>query len=171
MKSIKVLILHETELIKNMLGSTIEDEEGLIVVAQFSTVEKALAYSGSYQVALISVSLPDQGVLGILKYNEAVTPERHMYFIGRSDAPADILIYIEKGSAGYITEKHDIQELIDRLRMANQEQDRVSNSDIWRMMKRLAKSPRLFSQVENAIGSQVDLTPREQEILELLGQG
>ena len=94
-----------------------------------------------------------------------------MIFIGISDAPADILRYIEEGSAGYITEKYDIQDLIDRLRMANQEQGRVSNSVIWIMMKRLAKFPRLFSQVENAISSQVDLTPRAQEILELLGQG
>ena len=76
MKAIKVLILHETELVKNMLVSTIDYEEGLIVVAQFSTEEKARAYSGSYQVALISVSLPDQGALGILKYNNAETPER-----------------------------------------------------------------------------------------------
>ena len=171
MESVKILIVHETELISNMLVSILDDEEGMEVVAHFRRLEEALAYHGSYDVAVISTSLPEEGALRFLERNEKFTPDRHMIFLGMKDTKAHILKYIEEGAAGYITEDHDMAELIDRIRLAVREKGSVSKNIVWAMMQRLAKLSQLFSRVEDAIGTPVELTPREEEVLELIGEG
>jgi DNA-binding NarL/FixJ family response regulator len=120
---------------------------------------------------VVSTSLPEDGALRFLERNEAKTPERHMIFLGMKNTKAHILKYIEEGAAGYITEDHDMAELIDRIRLAVREKGSVSRSIVWAMMQRLAKLSQLFSRVEDAIGSPVELTPREEEVLELIGEG
>jgi len=171
LESIKVLILHETELISNMLVSILDDEEGMEVVAHFRRLEEALTYQGPYDVAVVSTSLPDEGALQFLERNEKIAPDRHLIFLGMKATKAHILKYIEEGAAGYITEDHDMAELIHRVRLAVQEKGKVSRNIVWAMMQRLAKLSQLFSRVEDAIGSPVELTPREEEVLDLIGEG
>jgi DNA-binding NarL/FixJ family response regulator len=171
MDRIKILIVHETELIINMLVSILDDEKDMEVVAYYRGLEEALSFAGAYQVALVSTSLPDDGALKFLEHNQKNSPEKHVIFIGMQKTKAHILKFIEEGASGYITEDHDMEDLVRRIRQATRGRGIISRRMVWAMMNRLQKLSRLFSRVEDAIGSPVELTPREEEVLSLIGEG
>jgi len=171
MNPIRVLIIHETELILNMLDSILEEEEGIEIASHVQAVDEALKYPGEYQVALISVSLPDNGAREFLDFLGENKPEVHGIVIGMTESKAQILKYIEAGAEGYVLKEHDVEDLIQRIRVTAQGKSMVSRGVARAIMDRLAKLAGLFSTVEDAIGGAAELTPREEEVLDLIGEG
>ena len=94
-----------------------------------------------------------------------------MIVIGMTESKAQILEYIEGGADGYVLQEHDVDDLINRIRITIEGKGVVSRKIARAMMDRLAKLSGLFSEVEEAIGQPTDLTPREEEVLELIGEG
>lgn len=154
-----------------MLTSILEDEQDLEIAGQFQDLKEALDYAGEYQVALISVSLPDDGARTFLDHIHSRDQDVHVIMIGMTESKAQILEYIEGGADGYVLQEHDVDDLINRIRITMEGKGVVSRKIARAMMDRLAKLSGLFSEVEEAIGQPTDLTPREEEVLELIGEG
>lgn len=171
MEKIKILILHETELVLNMLVSILADEDQLEVVGHFQTLDEALGYRGDYQVALVSVSLPEDGARRFLTHAVEQPSDIHLIMIGMTESKSQILEYIEAGADGYVLKEHDVDDLINRIKVTVQDKGVVSKKVARAMMERLSDLSDLFSEVEEAIGTPTDLTPREEEVLELIGKG
>lgn len=171
MEKIKILILHETELVLNMLVSILTDEDQLEVVGHFQTLDEALGCRGDYQVALVSVSLPDDGARRFLNHAVEQGSDIHLIMIGMTESKSQILEYIEAGADGYVLKEHDVDDLINRIKVTVQDKGVVSKKVARAMMERLSDLSDLFSDVEEAIGTPTDLTPREEEVLELIGKG
>lgn len=171
MEKIKILILHETELVLNMLVSILADEDQLEVVGHFQTLDEALGYRGDYQVALVSVSLPEDGAKRFLTHAVEQPSDIHLIMIGMTESKSQILEYIEAGADGYVLKEHDVDDLINRIKVTVQDKGVVSKKVARAMMERLSDLSDLFSEVEEAIGTPTDLTPREEEVLELIGKG
>lgn len=171
MKTIKVLILHETELVLNMLDSILTDEPDLEIVGQFQTLEDAREHPTPFDVALVSVSLPANGAQTFLDQLQENNPEAHAIVIGMTESRTQILKYIESGADGYVLKEHDVDDLMERIRITAQDKGVVSRRVARAMMDRLSKLSELFSEVEDAVGTPADLTPREEEVLDLIGEG
>jgi len=171
MKAIKILIIHETELVLNMLASILSDESDLEVIGQYQALDQALAFSSPYDVALVSVSLPANGAQTFLDHANENHPKAHTIVIGMTESKTQILKYIESGADGYVLKEHDVKDLMERIRITAQNKGVVSGRVARAMMKRLSKLSNLFSEVEEAIGTPADLTPREEEVLNLIGDG
>lgn len=171
METIKILIIHETELVLNMVVSILVDEEDLQIVGQFQSLDNALNFSDPFDVALVSVSLPANGAQTFLDRIQETHPDAHTIMIGMTESKAQILKYIEAGADGYVLKEHDVDDLIDRIRITAENKGVVSRGVARAMMDRLSTLSDLFSEVEGAIGSPADLTPREEEVLALLGEG
>lgn len=171
MNTIKVLILHETELVLNMLDSILTDEPDLEIVGRFQALEDALEHPSPFDVALVSVSLPANGAQTFLDQLQETNPEAHAIVIGMTESKAQILKYIEAGADGYVLKEHDVDDLMERIRITAQNKGVVSARVARAMMDRLSRLSELFSDVEDAIGTPADLTPREEEVLDLIGEG
>lgn len=171
MKTIKVLILHETELVLNMLDSILTDEPDLEIVGQFQTLEDAREHPTPFDVALVSVSLPANGAQTFLDQLQENHPEAHAIVIGMTESKTQILKYIESGADGYVLKEHDVDDLMERIRITAQDKGVVSRRVARAMMDRLSRLSELFSEVEDAVGTPADLTPREEEVLDLIGEG
>ncbi len=167
----RVLLVSETRLVCNMLSSLLEDEPDIEIVGSATTVEDALNYDGDYDMILVSASLPNDGALTLTKNVTSDDPDTKIVVLGMAHAKSQILQYVEAGADGYVLKDHTVDELLKRVRMTQDDKAVVSPKIASAMMDRLTEWAQLFSDVEAVIDEPADLTPREREILELIGEG
>lgn len=168
---IRVLLVSEMGLVSNLIASVLEDETDIDVVGQTTSPEAALDELAEADVALVSTRLRENGAL---KFTEG-TAEREdavkVLVIGLRESEQEILKYVEAGADGYVLRDNSVGTLLEKVRAADQGEALVSPDIAYALMSRLTELAQLFSRVEMGLDEPVDLTPREQEVLDLVGQG
>jgi DNA-binding NarL/FixJ family response regulator len=69
-----------------------------------------------------------------------------------------------------VLKNDSVDELLSRIRAAQRGRALVSPKIAAALMSRVTELAQLFADIESGINEAVDLTPREHEILELIGQ-
>jgi DNA-binding NarL/FixJ family response regulator len=168
---IKLLFVSELRLVGNMLASLLEDETDIDVVGSVTTVNEALSENIDFDVILVSTSLPNSGALELTQKVVERDPDAKILVLGMTESKAEVLQYVEAGASGYVLKDDSVDDLLDRVRLAYEDKARVSPKIAGALMSRLSSLAQLFSDVEAIVDEPADLTPREREILGLVGQG
>lgn len=174
MNPTKVLLVIEVPLIGNIFASVLEDEPDIHVAGCVTCVQDALTFMETQEadVALVSVALPDQGALTLIRTMVDRVPAIRILALGLSeDDKHATLRYIEAGAAGYILKDSSLTELIEIIRLAQRGEARVSTKMAGALMERLSNLARMFSAFESKVDGDVRLTSREFEVLQCIGQG
>jgi DNA-binding NarL/FixJ family response regulator len=168
---IRVLLVSEMGLVSNLIASVLEDEADIDVVGQTTSPEAALDQLSGADVVLVSTRLRENGALrfteGTAKRDDAVK----VLVIGLRESEQEILKYVEAGADGYVLRDNSVGTLLEKVRAADQGEALVSPDIAYALMSRLTELAQLFSRVETGLDEPVDLTPREEEVLDLVGQG
>jgi DNA-binding NarL/FixJ family response regulator len=168
---IKLLIVSETVLVSNMLASLLEDEPGIEVIDTETNIDNILQHKMNYDVILASASLPEQGAMSLTRSVSENDPNTKIVLVGLTETKSQILDYVEAGADGYVLQQNTFDELIERVKKAASGKAVVSPKIAGAMADRLNEWASLFSDVEAVLDNPVDLTPREHEVLELIGDG
>lgn len=168
---IKLLIVSETVLVSNMLASLLEDEPGIEVIDTETNIDNILHHKMNYDVILASASLPEQGAMSLTRSVSENDPNTKIVLVGLTETKSQILDYVEAGADGYVLQQNTFDELIERVKKAASGKAVVSPKIAAAMADRLNEWASLFSDVEAVLDNPVDLTPREHEVLELIGEG
>lgn len=67
-------------------------------------------------VALVSVGLPDQSALELIRAIIDISPTTKVLALGLSEDADDVLKYIEAGALGYILKDSSLEDLVETLR-------------------------------------------------------
>lgn len=171
-KPTKVLLVNEAKLVCNMLASLLEDEDDLEVVGSATSVEEVLNGDWTYDLLLVSTNLPDEGALRLTqKVTSDEEPNTRIVVLGLTVAKYQVLKFIEAGADGYVLKNHSVEELIKRIRAVKNDKAVVSPKIAGALIDRLSELAQLFSEVEAILDQPADLTPREEEVLALIGEG
>ncbi len=168
---IKVLVASETQLVSNMLVSLLDDDPDIEVVSTASEVEEVLSARESYDMLLVSAGFPNNGAMKLVKALSASEEDKKIIVLGMTESKTQILRFIEAGADGYVLKEHSVEELIERIHVTAEDKAVVSPRVAEAIMDRLATLSDLFSEVEDVIRDPIDLTPREMEVLEHIGEG
>lgn len=170
-EKIRVLLVNEQKLICNLLSSLLRDEPDIDVIGYATTIDEAVEQIVECDIMLLSTRLPDQGALHLL--NNMVNHNEHtkVLVLGLTESRQQIIQYIEAGAAGYILKDDSVDTLLQNIRAAADDKALVSPKIAAAMMSRLASLAHLFSDVEAVLTDPDSLTDREQEVLELIGDG
>lgn len=174
MDPIKVLLVIEAPLIGNIFASVLDDEADMQVAGCVASVPDALAFlrSSQVQVAVVSVGLPDQGALELIRMLADQAPATRVLALGLSeDDQSHTLRYIEAGAVGYILKDSSLEEFLAAIRLARRGEAHISTKMAGAMMERLSRLARMFAAVEHRVDGDVHLTSRELEVLQCIGQG
>ena len=173
MDLIKVLPIIEVRLIANIFADVLAAEPDIAVAGCCTDPEEGLEIiqQQNVDVALVSVGLPNQGALELIRTIMDVSPTTKVLALGLLDNPDDVLKYIEAGAAGYIVKDSALDEMIEILRATQRGEARVSAKIAGAMIERLSSLAKTFSTVETGIMEGVRLTRREQEVLQFIGKG
>ena len=169
---INVLVVHDTYLMCNMIASALEGEVDINIAGCVTGVEEALekAQNEQIDVVLISTRLPDQGALRLTQQITQSVSCVNVLVLGLSEHREDVLKYIEAGAKGYVLKNDSVEDLLVTIRSAYTGKAKVSPEIAAALMNRVSELAQRFSNLNPDLHSTGQLTARELEILELVGQ-
>ena len=173
MDVIKVLPIIEVRLIANIFVDVLGAEPNIAMVGFATNAQDGLRIiqEQAVDVALVSVGLPDQSALELIRNILDTSPYTKVLALGLSENADDVLQYIEAGASGYILKDSSLNDLVKTLQLTRRGEAQVSAKIAGAMMERLSSLARLFSTVENGMTDGVRLTPREQQVLQCIEKG
>jgi len=167
---IRVLLVDQIRLLCNVIAAVLEDEPDMKVIGCATSMSEALRVASESDVVLVNIRMANGAALKLIRaIADAESPPK-VLALGLAESKEQILQYVQAGAAGYVLKDDSVDELVERVRGAYAGQVQVSPRIAAALMSRIAEYAQLLDEVETGIGSTADLTPREQEILELIGQ-
>ncbi len=169
MTKIRVLLTNEIRLMANVVAAILEEEDDIQVVGTATTAEQVLALAPTCDVVLISTRLTDGTALEVTQAIAQAYPEVKVLVLGLAESETEILQYVEAGAKGYVLKDDSVDELIRNIRAAHNNEALVSPEITAALMTRVSELAQLFAETA-AVPEAVELTPREREVLHLIGQ-
>lgn len=169
MSTIRVFVVNEIKLICNVMAATLEDFEDLEVVGSAITVEAIPEDLREIDVMLVSTSLPEQGALRLIAGLREQDVDVKVLVVGLAESEAEILQYVEAGADGYVLKDESVEELVRHIRALSRGEALVSPEIASRLITRVSELAQMAPSSLD-LGASADLTPREHEVLELIGQ-
>jgi DNA-binding NarL/FixJ family response regulator len=156
----------------NVIASALEDEPDIKVVGSATSVEEALEVIALEHVDLLLVStrLPDQGALRLTEAITEKTLTTDVLVLGVTEKKERVLQYVEAGAIGYVLKDDTVEDMLETIRAAQEGKAFISPKIASALMERVSELAGMFAALETGIIEQADLTSREIEVLELLGQ-
>lgn len=172
MHPIRILLVNEIRLMGNVIAAALEDEPDIRVVARVTSLEAALKVVSEEEVdvALVSTRLPDQGALKLTGAITEMAPDTKVLALGLTEEKKRVLRYVEAGATGYILKDDSLDDMLGTIRAAQEGKVFVSPEIAAAMVERISNLAQMFSDVENSVTDEAGLTPRELEVLQLIGE-
>jgi len=169
---IRILLVNDIQLISNVIAASLEDEPDITIVDCVSSAEDALRsiQEQEIDVALVSTRLPNQGALEFTKKIAKFSPSTKVLALGLSEDKNQVLRFIEAGASGFVLKDNSVNELIENIRAAKDKKAFISPEIASAIMDRLTELTQLLLDCGNSFPDEANLTPRELEILELVGR-
>lgn len=169
---IRILIVHPTKLISSLLASVLQEEQDIHVIAQAQHVDDALykLELSRCNIVLVAASLPENGALQLTQTITTAHPEIKVLVFGLPKAEQVILQYVMAGAAGYVLQEVPVEGLFDNIRAVHEDKALVSPGIAAAFMRQLAEMAQI-SHAGISPAALETLTPREHEVLALIGDG
>lgn len=171
MEKINVLIVNEVRFVCDVITRALEDEPGIEVVATATTVEEALKLAPNSDVVLVSTKMANHGAMELTEQISHQYNDIKVLAMGLAERYSEIEKFIEAGADGIVHKDDSIDDLVDHIQASYEEKALLSPKVAYRLMSKVAEFAQLLDDVEIGIDEISKLTPREREILELIGKG
>ncbi len=169
---IELIVVDPVYLTGQVIGAALEGEPDIRIVGIASTAEDALALleEKACTGVLISAVSPESEALDLVATITERWPEVKCLVYGLPDSSGIILRYIEAGTAGYVLQEDSAAELLHNIRAAAEERALISSEIAAELMTRLVELAERVDQLGLNPDVYDELTPREKEVLGLIGQ-
>lgn len=170
---IRVLLVNEMQLMCNVITAALEDEPDIRVVDCATSVAEALrkAQQADLDVILISTRLADEGALVLTQALTEEQPSVSVLLLGLTENKERVLRYIEAGASGYVKRNDSVDDLVEKIRALREEKVHVSPKIAAALIERLSELAQMFASLESSVVEEAGLTPRELQVLDLIGKG
>lgn len=173
MDRIRVYIVHEDRSEAELTASLLAKSHGIRVSGHCSSALEAQARLGKglCDIVLVSATLPNEGSLRLIRSIRSTCAPTKVIAAGVPPDTQVIMRFVAAGVSGYTLEDENIHVLRDRIYAINDGKAAVSPAIAATMMVHLTKLSKLTARFDLRPRAYANLTDREQEILEMLGQG
>jgi len=168
---IRLLVVHEARVFCKVITAALRQESDIQVVGSATTESDALRQIALCDMALICATLPDEGALSLIRSLRKSDAEVKVLVMGLPQSQEAILQYIEAGADGYILQDDSMRELLKNIRSVHRGEALASPQVIAALMARVARLAELQAEFGPDVDKLAALTPREREVLALLGEG
>lgn len=161
MVGISVLLVDDHALIRQGLRRAFEQTDDLVVVAEAGSLAEALALERAHNpdVAVVDVNLGDGNGIEFVKTMRSRRPEMGLVVLTMYDGDEHVFASLEAGASAFVLKGAPSEDVVSAARQAASAPTAFTAQDLAGAMRRRMQAP------------QVTLTPRETEILQLLGKG
>ena len=168
------VVIHERDRVNgDLMTDHLSELDFLTVLGTTVTVEGALELI-EYEHPDLVVShadAPHNGSLRLAQQIRARDLDTDLVVIGVSIDPGETLEYLEGGAVAYLTKDSGLEELDRRIREVLDGRTSMDPAVQYRAIRRLARLSEMCRESGLDVGRLQRLTPREREVLGLLGEG
>lgn len=160
----RVLVVDDHPLFRQGVVATLTREPGIEVVAEAESIAEALRLTRALKpdVVLLDVALPDGTGIDAIQFLRQAHPGTRILMLTVNDASEAVIEAVRSGAAGYLLKGSSANEVVTALRTVALGGTYASPGAAASLISEVARPRR-------AVES--ELTPREQEVHELLGEG
>jgi len=170
---IRILVVHPSRLICSLYATAFDDKLNMKVVAQATTVKDALTQleTCDCNIVLASAMLPDNGALTLTKEITQSHPAIKVLVVGLPESKNAVLQYVMAGASGYVLQDVTVDNLFKNIQAVQEDKALVSPSIAAALMSHVAELAHMSARPYLEPSAYAELTPRELEVLELIGEG
>ncbi|XUL91701.1 response regulator [Streptomyces galilaeus] len=167
---IRVFLLDDHEVVRRGLSDLLDAEEDISVVGDAENVEHALVRAPAVRphVAVLDVRLPDGDGITVCRELRDQMPELAVLMLTSFDDEDALLDAIMAGASGYVLKQIKGTDLVSAVRTVASGQSMLDPATTARLMRSLRAEPAQVPEIAPELAS---LSPREREILALIGDG
>lgn len=170
---VRILIVHPTRLVCSLYASVFDDKPNMEVVAQATKIKDAFEQieTCDCNIVLVSVALPDNGALELTKVVAQKCPKIKVLVVGLPESKNAVLQYVMAGASGYVFQDVTVENLFKHIQAAQEDKALISPTMASAFMDHIAELAHISARPYLEPEAYTELTPRELEVLELIGQG
>lgn len=162
---VAVLLLEDHVLVREGIRALLEQQDGIRVVAEASTLREAEAAEPRADVIVADLNLPDAHGADVVDRLRRSHPRSAVLVLTMVDDPVDVQLCLASGARGYLIKDSGADEVVAAVRRVAAGDDYVQPALAaalarWR---EVVAGPRARTAAE--------LTPREREVLRLIALG
>jgi two-component system response regulator NreC len=161
------VILDDHPVVRAGLRLLLQQDDGLEIVAEASTLAEALALDIEADVILADLVLKDARGAEVVAALRRARPSVAVFVLTMMDEPEEIIPVLEAGAQGFMLKEAAPADLIDAVRRVGGGETYLQPS-LGASLVRKRESP---SRNRQAAESTAALTPRERDVLHLLALG
>jgi DNA-binding NarL/FixJ family response regulator len=168
--SVRVLIVDDDDLMRAGLKAVLSTDDTIDVMGEAGDGRAALqqARAGKPDVVLMDVRMPDLDGISATSELLAVSPEIKVAILTTFERDEYIFGALSAGASGFLLKRTKPEELIAAIHTLAAGDSLLSPSVTTRVIERMAGQPATPSEASKRLD---ELTPREREVLELIGRG
>jgi DNA-binding NarL/FixJ family response regulator len=167
---IRVFLMDDHEVVRRGVHDLLEAEPDIEVVGEASSAEQALARGPALRpdVAVLDVRLPDGNGITVCRDLRSAMPALACLMLTSFDDDDALLDAIMAGAAGYVLKQIRGTDLVSAVRTVASGQSLLDPATTARLMNSLRGERTAAAPEQAALAA---LSPREREILGLVGEG
>ena len=168
------VVVHERDRVNSeLLADHLDGSPYLEVVGTSVTSEATLDLVNLREPDLVvsHADAPRNGSLRLAQRLRAKNPATPLVVFGVDAGPSTTVEYLEAGAISYVREDDGLEALDSALRDVLSDRSRLDPEVGYRVVRRLAQLAEICRRKGLDAGRLQRLTPREREVLELLGEG
>ncbi|MFF8864752.1 response regulator [Streptomyces sp. NPDC015139] len=167
---IRVFLLDDHEIVRRGLADLLDGEADIRVVGDSDTAEHALTRGPALRphVAVLDVRLPDGDGITVCRELRSRMPDVACLMLTSFDDEEALLDAIMAGSSGYVLKQIKGSDLISAVRPVAAGESMLDLATTARLMRSLQADPAATPALPPELAG---LSPREQDILALIGDG
>lgn len=170
---VRIVVVHPARLVCSLYASVLDEKPNTEVVAQATEAAAALdeLTRTRCDIALVSAMLPDNGALDLTRTITRDYPHTKVLVVGLPESKSAILQYVMAGASGYVLQDVTVDKLFDHIHAADSDKAIISPAIAAAFMDQIAELSRISAHPYLEPDAYAELTPRELEVLELIGEG
>ncbi|UWE10529.1 response regulator [Actinacidiphila bryophytorum] len=167
---IRVFLLDDHEVVRRGVHDLLDSEPDIEVVGEAGTADHAMARGPALRpdVAVLDVRLPDGDGISVCRELRSAMPELACLMLTSFDDDDALLDAIMAGAAGYVLKQIKGSDLVSAVRTVASGQSMLDPATTARLMSSLRSDSAPAEPEQQQLAA---LSPRERDILELVGEG
>ncbi|MFC5146798.1 response regulator [Streptomyces aureoversilis] len=169
-RPIRVFLLDDHEVVRRGVHDLLDAEDDIVVAGEAGTVDHALARGPALRpdVAVLDVRLPDGDGITVCRELRSRMPGLACLMLTSFDDDDALLDAIMAGAAGYVLKQIKGSDLVSAIRTVASGQSMLDPATTTRLMTSLRGDGEDTGSGDERLA---DLSPRERDILALIGDG
>jgi DNA-binding NarL/FixJ family response regulator len=165
---IRLLIVEDHAALRTALGYLIDREDDMTVAAQAGSIAEAVERLFDIDVALVDLDLPDGDGVTLIPEIRSRNPESKVVILTGSKDHVDYGRAIERGAVGVLHKTVSLDQVLDTIRLASNDQSIHSHDEIIEFMRHI-----VTDRVRDLEAARIraSITPRELDLLHGLADG